>query len=150
MRAAADLEDVELALVAAGYRLEALHAGELALERAVVVEGAPINDLHRAVNAKGVPGQPDLAVAALADAADERVIGDGNGWNVARAGTGGWRGGAPRGLDGRQWIGIGHEGQRVVPRETRGGFRPDRRSSWRMERRSSRRKLAGFAWGVTR
>ena len=83
IRAAANLEDVELALVAAGNRLEALHARELALERTVVVEGAPVNDLHRAVNAEDIPGEPDLAVAALADAPDERVIGDRNGRNVA-------------------------------------------------------------------
>ena len=110
VRAAAYLEDVELALVTARNRLEALHPGELTLERAVVIERTPLNDFHGAINAEDIPGEPDLTVAALADAADERVIGYGNGRNVACARTGGRRGSAPRGLDCGQWLGFGHRG----------------------------------------
>ena len=45
---AADMEDVHLAFVRAGDRLELLDAVELAFVRAVMVEGCAIDDLHRA------------------------------------------------------------------------------------------------------
>ena len=86
---AADVEDVELALVAAGNRLEPLDAGELALEGPVVIESAAADDLHRAPSAEDVAGEPDFAVAALADAADERVIGNRKRGDVTGAADGG-------------------------------------------------------------
>jgi hypothetical protein len=92
VRSAADVEDVELALVTARNRLEALDAGELALERAAVVEGASVDYFHGAVNAKDVAREPDHAIAAFADATDKRVIGDEDGRDIDCGRTGGGRG----------------------------------------------------------
>ena len=108
IRAAAYLENIELALMAARNRLEALHPGELALERTVVIERAPVNDLYGAINAQNVSSEPDLAVTAFADAPNKGVIGNGNRRAVSRARTRRRRGGVPRRLDRGQWIGFEH------------------------------------------
>ena len=73
---AADMEDVELAGVGPGDRLEAADAFKLAFIRAVVIEGGAMNDLHGAPGAHDIPGQPDFAVAAATDAAKEFVVGN--------------------------------------------------------------------------
>ena len=60
----------------AGDGLEALDPAELALEGAVVLEDVAVNDLDGAERPKSVPGQPDFAVAAPADLAEQLMIGD--------------------------------------------------------------------------
>jgi hypothetical protein len=73
---APDLEDVHEALMRAGDRLELLDAAELALEMFRPLEGGAAHHLHRAPGADNTSRQPHFAVAALANAAEEFVIGD--------------------------------------------------------------------------
>ena len=65
-----DVENIHLAVVGAGDRLELLDAVEFPFERAVVLEGVAINDFGRPVRAHHVAGQPDFAIAPAANAAD--------------------------------------------------------------------------------
>ena len=87
-----DLENMHQSWMRAGDRFEILDAGELALEWAAVVEGTSVDYFHGAVNAEDVAREPDLAIAALADATDKRVIGDEDGWGIARGRAGRRRG----------------------------------------------------------
>jgi hypothetical protein len=70
------VEHGHLAGVAPGNRFVALEALELALVGVVGVEAAPVDDLDGAVFAENVPGQPDFAIAAPADTAQQFVVGD--------------------------------------------------------------------------
>src|SRR5213083_59594 len=71
-------------------RLKFFDAFEFAVERPVVREIATINDLYRAMFAENISRQPDLAIAAAADAAEELVVR--NRW---------WIAGGPRTLSAR-------------------------------------------------
>ena len=73
------MEQVHQAFVATGEWLEPLDAGELAFVGAVAAEGVAKDDLDGAPSAHDVLGQPDLAVAALANAANKSVVGPGGG-----------------------------------------------------------------------
>jgi hypothetical protein len=73
---APDLEQVHQPFVLAGDGLELLDAGELALERAVVLEVPAPDNFHRAISAEGITRQPHFAVAAPADAPQQFVIGN--------------------------------------------------------------------------
>ena len=75
----ADVQHLHQAVAGAGQRLVGLDAAELALERADAVEAAPVNDLHRPQDPHDIARQPDLAVAAPADHAQQLVIGN-RGW----------------------------------------------------------------------
>ena len=48
----------------------------LAIEGAIIVERGSINDFDRPISPKGASGEPDFAVAALADASYQRVVRD--------------------------------------------------------------------------
>src|SRR2546425_545753 len=73
---AADLQDVHQPIVRPRNRLELLDATKLPLEGPGVFERAAINDLNRPQRAQFVARQPDFAVAALADGAEQFVIGN--------------------------------------------------------------------------
>ena len=73
----ADLEDVNKAFVAARERLEFLDAIELTLVGTGIGEAIAEDDLHRAPGADGGAGEPDIAIAAAANAPDQFVIGHG-------------------------------------------------------------------------
>jgi hypothetical protein len=60
---AADLQDVHKAFVAAGERLKAADAGELAFVGARVFEVVAIDDLDGSPRAEGVARQPDLLIS---------------------------------------------------------------------------------------
>src|SRR5437660_2989648 len=70
------VQDGELAGMRPRNGFEALNAFELTLKRTFIVETAAGDHLHRAKFTKDTAREPDLAVAAPADAADDRVIGD--------------------------------------------------------------------------
>jgi hypothetical protein len=93
--AAADVEDVHLALVLARNRFELLDAFELALERPIPIERTAVNDLHGPEGASDTPRQPDLAVGATPNPSDQFVIRYPR-WGLRRGGVGGgdWRCGA--------------------------------------------------------
>ena len=55
---------------------EALHADKFALEWPRVLEAGAINNLHGAIIARDAAGQPNVTVAALANAAHQLVIGN--------------------------------------------------------------------------
>src|SRR6266498_4596262 len=73
---APDLKNVQLAFVRAGNRLELLDAFELAHKRPVLLEAFPIDNLHGPVAAQSRARQPDFAITALANAANQFVIRD--------------------------------------------------------------------------
>src|SRR5689334_17104517 len=73
---AADLENIDEARMAAGNGLELLNAFELPFIGTLVVELRAVDNFHRAIGSDNVPGEPNLAVAALADEPDKLVI-----WN---------------------------------------------------------------------
>jgi hypothetical protein len=70
------VEQVHQAFVRTGNRFVLLDAGELALERPLVLEAAPMHDLHRATNPKRIARQPHFAITAAADAPQQFVVGD--------------------------------------------------------------------------
>ena len=70
------MENLELAFMRLGNGFKSFDAVELALEGTVALEGVPMNDLHGAASAHDVSRQPDLAVAAAADAFDQFIVGD--------------------------------------------------------------------------
>src|SRR5213076_866235 len=80
---ASDLQQVHKSFVQTGNRFEVLDSGELAFERAIVLEVGSGDDLHRPMAAQRIARQPDFAVAAPADAADQFVIGNGGWMRVA-------------------------------------------------------------------
>lgn len=47
VRATTDVQDVQLAFMAAGNGIKALNPRELALKRTIIVEGPPLHDLYR-------------------------------------------------------------------------------------------------------
>ena len=57
-----------------GDGLESLDAAELTFERAVVFEDAVVNHLDRAQGAELAPGEPDIAVTAATDLAEQYVV----------------------------------------------------------------------------
>lgn len=73
---ASHLQDVQLALMSTGDRLESLDACQLPLERPLVVEGIPQDKFHRTPGPKCVARQPYLPVGAPPDATDQGVIGN--------------------------------------------------------------------------
>ena len=81
---AAELENVHQSLVRAGDRLELLQPFELAVELLCLLEGLAMDDLDRAQRAQERPGEPDFAVAARADAAEQFVVGNADGLRVER------------------------------------------------------------------
>src|SRR6185369_4222280 len=107
IQATANVQDVELTFVRAGNRLEALDAGQFALEGTIIVKRAAVNDFHGTINTKGATREPDFAIAAFANAADQRVIRDWSRRLLARLIRGGF-GGVPRRFDVREWGGIRH------------------------------------------
>ena len=118
-RPTAHVQDVELALVPARHRLEALDPGELPLEGTIVVERAPADDLDGAMQTQRIPRQPDLAVRTAPDAPDQHVVGHHDrrrGFVAGRRPTRG-RGGSPRRPERGLGIGMGHglgrDGQKV-------------------------------------
>src|SRR6266542_3828450 len=66
---------VHLAVVQARVGLELADAFKLAFVRPLVLEAVAIHDLHRAEFAEDIARQPDVAVAAAPDAAEQFVIG---------------------------------------------------------------------------
>ena len=71
---AADVQDIDKALVIARHGLEARHSLELAGEGALVFKGAAIDDLDRAISAGVAAREPDLAIRPAANDAEDRVI----------------------------------------------------------------------------
>ena len=82
---AADVENVHLAVVQAGNGFEPPDAFKLALERPAAPEGVPINNFNRAKGARGAARQPNVAVTAVADPAEQLVIRNG-GWTARGSG----------------------------------------------------------------
>ena len=76
IRVRSDVQDVDQAVVTPGDRFEFLDAGEFADERAIGVEGGSADDLHGPRRAKGGMREPDLAIAATTDDADQAVVGN--------------------------------------------------------------------------
>ena len=72
----AHLEDVDETLVGAGDGLKSADTRQFALERVLVGEGAPGDDLDRPVHARHAAGQPNLAVTAASDAPEQFVVRD--------------------------------------------------------------------------
>ena len=68
------MEDVHLALVPPGDRLELEDALELALEGAVVIKGLAVDNLHGAKGTGGAAGQPDFTVGTASNAANQFVV----------------------------------------------------------------------------
>src|SRR5437870_13728520 len=68
------VQDIHLAGVSAGDRLESFYPGKLALVRTVVGKAASIDDLYRAVSTHYVFREPDFAVSTLTDAPEQFVI----------------------------------------------------------------------------
>jgi len=63
-----------------------LDASELAFKRAVVIEGVAIDDFYGAPTAQNIAREPDFAVTAAADFAQQFVIGNGGrDWRTDRA-----------------------------------------------------------------
>src|SRR6516225_6310059 len=60
----------------AGDGFEGFDAGELALERAVMVETGAVDDLDGTVNPEPIAGEPDLTVGARGDGTDQFVLGN--------------------------------------------------------------------------
>src|SRR5712664_70265 len=82
---AADLEDVDEAIVGAGDGLVFLDAFKFALERIGVAEITPINNFHGSECADDVARQPNFAVTTAADFPQQLVIGN-HRWNLATYG----------------------------------------------------------------
>ena len=70
------VQDVHLAFMQTGNRLELLDAFKLPVVRPIVLEPVPVNHFNGPVVAQHVSRQPHLAVAAAADAAQQFVV-----WN---------------------------------------------------------------------
>src|SRR4029077_2141635 len=62
-------------------RLEGGHSFELTQERPLALKRAAINNFHRAECTGDRPGQPNLAISAAPDHAQEFVIG--NNWDLS-------------------------------------------------------------------
>ena len=86
---APDLEDIDHAFVRARDRLELLDAGILSFVGALVLETVAIDDFDGAIRANHVARQPDLAIAAEANQAQQFVIG--NLWRWMGLRCLGWR-----------------------------------------------------------
>ena len=71
---AADVQDVNESSVGARDRLEARHPLKLALKRALTFEGAAINHLYRPYCTSQTSRQPDFAVSAAPNYAQNFVI----------------------------------------------------------------------------
>ena len=71
------MENVDLARVRARDRLVALNALKLALERAVMVEGASMHDFGRAVKTRCASRQPHFAISATTDESQQFVVRNG-------------------------------------------------------------------------
>jgi hypothetical protein len=74
-----DVQDVQLAGMAARNRLETPDALELALERPIILEGRAIDDLHCAQLAQNIARQPHFPITAAADAPEQFMVGNGRG-----------------------------------------------------------------------
>ena len=70
------MENVHLTGVGAGDRLKLFDAGEFALIWSLIRKTAPIDDLHGAISAHDISREPDFAVGALTDTAEQFVIGN--------------------------------------------------------------------------
>src|SRR5437899_993454 len=81
--AATNLEDVHHAFVRPGDRLELLDALEFAFERLVVPKGFAPDNFNGAPGADGATRQPNFAVAAGANRAQEFVVG--HHWHTANS-----------------------------------------------------------------
>ena len=75
----ADVEDVDEALVVAGDGFEFADAVEFAFEGAVEFEVFAADDFDGAEGSGDASGEPDLAIAAPADTAQDLVVGDARG-----------------------------------------------------------------------
>ena len=71
------MEERKLARVFARETFEMLEAFELALERALVLEGVPPHDLDGTQDPGGAARKPDIAVRTTANAPKEFVVRDG-------------------------------------------------------------------------
>ena len=71
---APDVQNVHLVFLCARNRFEALNAGELAIERARFLEAGAIDHFHRAIDAGDAPGEPDFAIGATPDRAQQFVV----------------------------------------------------------------------------
>ena len=81
----AHVEHVHKTFVGTRNGLEPPDAGQLAKIRGVMVEIGPEHDFHRPVYAQRIAGDPDLAITAPPDAADELVVGDDHVSGIAAA-----------------------------------------------------------------
>ena len=72
----ADLENVDEALMGARDGFEFAYARELTFERFLIAERVPVDDFYRAIDAHGVDRQPDFAIAAKPDPANQCVMGN--------------------------------------------------------------------------
>src|ERR1043166_9283376 len=105
---APDVQNVHLTVVAAGNWLEPLDAVELAFVGTIVGKAPPGNNFDRAIRPHNIPRQPNLAIAAAADLADQLMVRDGRrGFPAAlsrralRTGIGGTRDSTPAWRSGR-------------------------------------------------
>ncbi len=94
--AAADVIERKLAGMLAGETLEVLDAFKLALEGAVVVECVTPDDLHCAQSASGAAREPDIAIRATTDPAQQFVVRDRRRSSLAGCGNGAFSQGANR------------------------------------------------------
>src|ERR1700693_5726544 len=76
-----DVQDVDETGVFARDRLKRGHAFELPQKGALALKRAAINNFHRAQRARHRPGQPNLAIGAAPDHAQEFVVG--NDWDLS-------------------------------------------------------------------
>jgi hypothetical protein len=90
------LKDGDVAWMRPGNGLDALDAIEFTVVGAVGIERGAIDNLDGTERAEDVTSQPDFAVGAAADGAQENVIGDTGRWLMV-AGVGGCRGRMLRG-----------------------------------------------------
>jgi SAM-dependent methyltransferase len=72
-----DLQHIHLARVGAGDGFKLLDALKFPLERPIRIERLPVHNLHRAKRSENALRQPDFAIAAGADTAQQFVIGNG-------------------------------------------------------------------------
>jgi hypothetical protein len=82
--ATADVENIHLAIVLAGNWLKLEDARELALERAVMVEGPPLHDLDGPVSPGHAARQPNFSITATSNAPEQLMIGNGRRLQVFR------------------------------------------------------------------